>query len=442
MPNIETLRDYMLRLKGANIGDTEIYCVEGESTRVSVRDRKVENVQQSRSCGLGIRALKDGRLAFTHTTDLSPAGIDAAAKSLADFLAVTEPDEHNKLANPQTPAVKVLDANDGGQADAAALADHAREMAEFALSVEHVSLAETRLDAHHTRVNLLNSLGVDLSSETTMYEALTKAHAHKGDLKEVAYSYAAARHYADLYPPCRVGNEAAEWARDKLGAEPLPTGDRPVVFMPMAGGSIVEYMAGALNGEMVNMGVTFMTSKLDEQVASELVHLIEDPLIKRSVESSAWDGEGTPTARKHVIRKGILTTYFHNIKSASKAGVVTTANASRGAFSTMPGIGNTGLFMEEGKTPVSQLIGEVEDGLLVYMMMGHGPDMSTGMLSMGASGWHIKDGKIGKPVSKVTIAGNMIDLFKNIDAVGNDLDLARPYRTPTFRVSKMSVSGS
>jgi PmbA protein len=74
--------------------------------------------------------------------------------------------------------------------------------------------------------------------------------------------------------------------------------------------------------------------------------------------------------------------------------------------------------------------------------MGHGPDMSTGVLSMGASGWEIKGGKVGKPVSKVTIAGNMIDIFKGIDAVGNDLDLARPYRTPTFRVAKMSVSGT
>ncbi len=442
MPNKQTLYDYLKRLKGANIGDVEIYCAEAESTRASVRNRKVENIQQSRSSGMGIRALKEGRLAFTHTTDLSPAGIDAAAESLAAFQSVTEPDEHNHFASPMPPAAKALDASDGGGVAVAKLAANAREMAEYALSVAYVNLAETRTDAKTSRVNLLSTKGVDLSFDSTSYEALTKAHAHKGDLKEVAYSYAASRHFADLYSPCRIGNEAGEWARDKLGAEALPSGERPVVFMPMAGGSIVEYLAAALNGEMINMGATFMVGKLGEQIGAGLVQLIEDPLMKRRVETALWDGEGTPTMRKEVITQGTLKTYFHNLKSAGKAGAITTANASRGGYASLPVIGNMGLFMEAGKTPVGQIISEISDGLLVYMMMGHGPDMSTGMLSMGASGWHIKDGKVGKPVSKVTIAGNMIDLFKNIDAVGDDLDLARPYRTPTFRVSKMSVSGS
>jgi PmbA protein len=438
----DQLHDYLELLGRAGLGDVELYYVESESTRASVRDRKVENVVQSLSRGLGIRALKDGRLAFTHTTDLSPAGIDAAAVNLAAFQSVTEPDEHNCFAEPAPPAGMALDSSDGGTADAAKLAEYARGMAEYALSVANVSLAETRADARHSRVRLLSTRGVDLSHEGTMYEALTKAHAHKDDLKEVAYSYASARHFEDLYAPCRIGNEAGEWARDRLGADALPTGDRPVVFMPMAGGSMVEYLTGALNGEMVNMGVTFMVGKLGETIASPLVQLIEDPLMKRGVETAPWDGEGTPTMRKHVVDAGKLKTYFHNIKSASKAGAVSTANAARGGFSSLPGIGSLGLFMENGKTPVDKLIGEVEDGLLVYMMMGHGPDMSTGVLSMGASGWEIKGGKAGKPVSKVTIAGNMIDIFKGIDAVGNDLDLARPYRTPTFRVAKMSVSGT
>ena len=442
MDTFDSLREHLESFRRASLGDVELFYSESDSTKVTVRDRKVDSVVESRSRGLGVRALRDGRMAFTHTTDLSPGGIEQARDALKDFLDVTEPDEHNHFALPADYAPDDLELADAGARNADTLIERALAMAEAALAVDDIALAETTASAGSSRAYLLNSLGVEASEEGTGYRMFAEAHAHKGDLKETAYSYCAARHSSGLFAPARIGTEAGEWARDRLGAEPLKSAKRPVVFMPMAAGMMLDYYAAALNGEMINLGASYMVGKLGEKIGSELVRIVEDPLMVRGLESTRWDGEGVPARRKDVLAGGTLNACFHNLYSAAKAGATPGGNASRGGYTAVPRIGAFNLHIANGDTQPEELLSGISDGLLVYSLMGHGPDMASGTFSSGASGWHIADGKIAGPVSKVTIAGDMLQILADIDGVGNDLDLARPYSSPTLRVREMSVSGT
>lgn len=442
MSTLDTLREHLATFRQANLGEIELFYSEADSTKVTVRDRKVDSVVESRSRGLGVRALRDGRMAFTHTTDLSPDGIAQARDTLAAFLDVTEPDEHNHFAEPADYAADVLELSDDGARDADTLIARAREMAEAALAIDPIALAETTASGSSSHAWLLNSLGVEAAEADTGYQMFAEAHAHRDDLKEVAYSYCAARHATDLFDPARIGAEAGQWARDRLGAEPLPSRERPVVFMPIAAATMLDYYAAALNGEMINLGASFMVGKLGEKIASDLIRIVEDPLMVRGVESTRWDGEGVPTRKKEVLAGGTLNACFHNLYSACKAGVTSGGNASRGGYTAVPRIGAFNLHIENGATPLSELLSGITDGFLVYSLMGHGPDMASGTFSSGASGWRIVDGKIAEPVSKVTIAGGMLDILADIEGVGNDLDLTRPYSSPTLRVRQMSVSGT
>ncbi len=442
MSTLDTLREHLENFRKANLGDVELFYGEAESTKATVREHKVDNVVESRSRGLGVRALRDGRMAFTHTTDLSADGIAQARDALAAFLDVTEPDEHNHFAEPADYASDELELSDGGARDADSLIERAREMAEAALAIDTIALAETTASGGRSRAWLINSLGVEATEESTGYRIFAEAHAHRNDLKETAYSYCAARHSSDLFKPARIGAEAGQWARDRLGAEPLPSRERPVVFMPIAAATMLDYYAAALNGEMINLGATFMVGKLGEKIGSELVRILEDPLMVRGVESTRWDGEGVPTRKKAVLAGGTLNACFHNLYSAAKAGVTSGGNASRGGYTAVPRIGAFNLHIANGATPPEELLSGISDGFLVYSLLGHGPDMASGTFSSGASGWRIENGEIAEPVSKVTIAGGMLEILAAIEGVGDDLDLSRPYSSPTLRVRKMSVSGT
>jgi len=442
MDTPDTLREHLATFSQANLGDVELFYAESDSTKVTVRDRKVDSVVDSRSRGLGVRALRDGRMAFTHTTDLSPGGISHARDALKNFLDVTEPDEHNHFATPADYALDDLQLADSGAHGADTLIDRARAMAEAALEIDSIALAETSASAVRSRAHLLNSLGVEASESGTGYRMLAEAHAHRDDLKETAYSYCAARHASDLFAPARIGGEAGKYARDRLGAKPLESAKRPVVFMPQAAGTMLDYYAAALNGEMINLGASFMVGKLGEKIGSELVNIVEDPLMVRGMASTRWDGEGVPTLKKHVLAGGTLNACFHNLYSAAKAGAVSGGNASRGGYTSVPRICAFNLHIANGATPAAELLSGIADGLLVYTLLGHPPDMASGIFSNGASGWRIVDGKIAEPVGKVTIAGGMLDILSDVEGVGDDLDLARPYSSPSLRIREMSVSGT
>lgn len=204
--------------------------------------------------------------------------------------------------------------------------------------------------------------------------------------------------------------------------------------------SIIRNIFGALNGDRIYKRQSYLADKLGEQIASPLVTIIDDGTIPRAVGSAPLDGEGLPTSRKLVIDRGALRRYFYETYTANKVGTEPTGNAQRG-YSSTPYIGSWNFYMENGTDSPDEIIATVQEGLYVTRMMGFGLNMATGDLSRGAMGLWIENGKLSYPVEQATIAGNMLDILRGIEMVGNDLKLISSTCAPTIKVKEMTVSG-
>ncbi|MBZ0115729.1 MAG: TldD/PmbA family protein, partial [Sandaracinaceae bacterium] len=234
--------------------------------------------------------------------------------------------------------------------------------------------------------------------------------------------------------------EAARRTVAKLGARKLETQELPVVFDPEVGRSILGLLAGCVNGGAIWRRSSYLLDREGTQVASDLVSIVDDPLIPRAPGSRPFDGEGLLSRRNVLVEKGILQTYLIDAYSARKLGRESTASASRGSSGGVSP-STTNLVLQPGTVSPEALLASTGRGLYVTEMMGFGFNAVTGDFSRGAAGFWIESGELAFPVSEVTISLNLDEILKRIDAIADDLDLRTSIATPTFRVSAMILAG-
>ena len=214
-----------------------------------------------------------------------------------------------------------------------------------------------------------------------------------------------------------------------------------VIFDPDVCGAVLGGILGAINGERVLQGASFLAKKLNQKIASELVTLIDDGTMSKGLASQPFDGEGVPTQKRVIVEKGILKGFMYNTIVAKRAGKKSTGNASRGGSRSLPGIGPHNFYMAAGEYSPQDIIQATESGLLLKEVTGYGINPVNGYFSGGASGFWIENGKIAFPVKELTIAGTAEEILNGIDMVGNDLDLNRSFTSPTFIVKLMQIGG-
>jgi PmbA protein len=255
------------------------------------------------------------------------------------------------------------------------------------------------------------------------------------------YWYTVGRGLADLLSPEDVGHTAAERTLRRLGARQVPTCEVPVVFDPETAERLLGQVFGALNGYAVFRNATFLKDRLGEPVASPLLTIVDDGRIPRGLGSRPFDGEGLPTRRNVPLEAGVLRHYMCDSYAARKIGARPTGSARRGVAGG-PTVGAGNLCFAAGATPPDEIIGSVERGLYVTDLIGFGVDLVTGDFSQGAAGQWIEQGRFVHPVHEVTIAGNLREMLRDVDAVGDDLKFRGSVASPTIRVRRMTVSGS
>jgi PmbA protein len=255
------------------------------------------------------------------------------------------------------------------------------------------------------------------------------------------YWYTTGRGLSDLEAPEQVGRTAAERTLRKLGAKQVPTCQAPVVFDPDTAAELMGTLFSALSGYAVFRNATFLKDRLGEQVASPLLTLVDEGRMHRGLGARPFDGEGLPTRRNVPLNKGVLQFYLCDSYAARKIGAKPVGSARRG-IGGGPGVGSGNLFFEPGETPPEEIIGGVEKGLFVTDLIGFGVNVVTGDYSQGAVGHWIEKGRLTHPVNEITIAGNLNEMLKDVDAVGNDLVFRGSSASPTLRVRKMTISGS
>jgi PmbA protein len=202
---------------------------------------------------------------------------------------------------------------------------------------------------------------------------------------------------------------------------------------------MLAHFSGAINGAAISRGTSFLKDRMDTPVFNEAINIIDDPLRRRGLRSKAFDGEGVATQRSNLIENGHLKTWVLDLRSARQLGLETTGHAARGT-SSPPSPSTTNLYMEPGSVSPAELMADIDQGLYVTGMMGRGANMITGDYSRGADGFWIEGGKIAFPVSELTIAGNLNDMFMNVRPA-NDLVFRYGTNAPTLRIDGMTVAG-
>jgi PmbA protein len=265
------------------------------------------------------------------------------------------------------------------------------------------------------------------------------AIAGEGTAMERDYDYSSALHGSDLESPEKIGRTAGERAVARLNPRKVSTRKVPVIFDPRIAGSLVSHLSSAANGASVARKTSFLRDKMGQKLFADDVSIIDDPLRKRGLRSHPFDGEGVAGRKLALVEDGVLRSWLLDCATARELGLATTGHAQRGV-SSVPSPGPSNLHLAPGSVSPDDLIADIKDGFYVTDLIGHGANMVTGDYSRGASGFWIENGKRTYAVSEVTIAGHLLDIFRNLTPA-NDLEFRYGTNAPTVRLEGLTVAG-
>ncbi len=214
----------------------------------------------------------------------------------------------------------------------------------------------------------------------------------------------------------------------------------PIVFDQRVARSLVGHLIGAITGPSIARGTSFLKDKLGQRIFPASITIVDDPHRRRGLRSKPFDGEGIANRRRAIVENGVLTTWLLDLRSARQLGLATTGHAARGT-SSPPSPAPTNLWLEPGAVTKQELIGDIDKGFYVNELMGMGVNGVTGDYSRGAAGFCIENGELAFPVSEVTIAGNLKDMYQQLTAA-SDLEFKTGNDAPTLRVDGMMLAGS
>ena len=440
---LDLLHDLIAKAKKAGADAADAVAVVGTSLSHTRRLGKTEKLERSESQDLGLRVLIGKQQAIVSSSDRAPTTLDelveraiAMAKAIPEdpFCGLAEPGEITK-------SWPTLDMLDPGEPTAEDLIERARAAEETALAVKGVTNSEGA-DAGwgRSRVALLASNGFAGSYAGSSHGVSASVIAGEGGAMERDYDFASAVYGGDLRSPEEIGREAAERAIRRLGAKKMPTGKVPVIFDPRVSRSFISHLLGPISGPSIARGTSFLKDKLGQQIFPEAISIIEDPHRQRGLRSKPFDGEGIANGRRALIDKGVLTTWLLDLRSARQLKMVTTGHAARGTASP-PTPAATNVWIEPGTVSPAELYSDIKSGFYVTELMGMGVNGVTGDYSRGASGFWIENGEITFPVSEMTVAGNLKDMFLRMVAA-NDLEFKTGADAPTIRIDDLTAAGA
>ena len=428
------------RAAGADLADA--VAMRSVSQSVDVRDGAVEESQRSEGDDMGLRVLIGRKQAVVSTNDMSGDGVAALAERAVAMARVAPEDKYAGLADQALLAKNFpdLDLVDRGLPDIGALEAIARRAEEAGRAVRGVSKSGgASAAAGIGGMVLLTSHGFSGAYLGSRHSISMQAIAGEGTAMETDYDFSSALHASDLDAPEKIGQCAGEKAVAKLNPRKVSTKKVPVVFDSHIAGSIVGHMVSAINGAAIARKTSFLKDKLGERIFASGINIIDDPLRRRGLRSRPFDAEGVAGSRMALIEDGVLKTWLLDSATARELGLVTTGHAGRSASST-PSPGPTNLHLEPGQRSPEELIKDIDEGFYVTDLIGSGANMVTGDYSRGASGFWIEKGQRTYPVSEVTIAGHLLDIFRTVTPA-NDLEYRYGTNAPTLRLEGLTIAG-
>jgi PmbA protein len=442
----ELARDVLATAKSRGASQADVVMVEGDSFFVTVRLGEVEKISQAQEKRLGLRLFSGNSSASASTSDISREAIEQLVDDTVNMARATAQDPFSGLPDA---LLLARDLPDMDLFDDAARSVSVDEKIAIALAAEKTAM---EFDPRIT-----NSEGAEFSNQTGRviyassqgfcgeYHGSTFGHsvapvASQNGSMQRDYWYSSNRKFARLDSPQSVGKKAAERVLRRLGARKIKTCEVPIVFDPDMAASLLRNLSSALSGYSLYKGASFLNGQLGNRIASELTTVWDDGTIPGALGSKPFDSEGLPITRKAVVENGVLLSYLLDTYSAKKLNMASTGNASR-SIGEPPGVAPTNFYLAPGPHTPDAIIGSVKQGLYLTETIGFGVNLVTGDYSRGAAGIWIANGELTVPVEEVTIAGNLKDMFQNIEMVGNDLEMRGRIAAPTLKISQMTVAG-
>ncbi len=423
----------------------EVFIRSSASTSIEVKEQKVDAFDRAKDIGAGLRVLVGGRMGFAFTTDLSEKALATLARSAITNARNIEPDPFHSI--PEKPAA---DYQSISLYDPELVALTEKEKIDRVMAMEREAFG---VDKRIKRIRkasagfsesdtlIMNSHGAAVSYRGTAASSGIEVVAEDKGESQAGSDFDVKRFYCKLKIE-EVGRRAASKALDLLGARRLDSVKAPVVLDAEVAGDFLAILASSFSAESVQKKRSLFINKLGKEVAASLITMYDDGLLAEGLGSAPSDDETVPMKKKTIIDKGRLAMFLYNTYAANKDKTVSTGNGMRGGFKGMPGVGLTNLYIEPGTHSIEELISSTGSGLYVTEVMGaHTANHISGDFSVGATGFWIEKGRKAYPVREITIAGNILDLMKNVDAVGSDLRFFGRIGSPSLRVKELSIGG-
>jgi len=440
---LDLLQDLIGRARRAGGDAADAVLFDGTSLSHARRLGKTEKLERSEGHDLGLRVFIGRQQAVVSSTDRSPAALTELVDRAIAMARTVPEDPYCGIADPaeiarEWPSLEMLDPE---EPVAEVLIERARAAEEAALAVKGVTNSEgAEAGWGRSSVALAASNGFVGSYAGSSHGVSASVIGGSGAAMERDYDFSSAIFAADLRDPAEVGKSAGERAVKRLGAKKMPTCRCPVVFDPRVARGFISHLLGSISGPSIARGTSFLKDRLGQQIFPDAITIVDDPHRHRGLRSKPFDGEGIANRRRPIIDKGVLTTWLLDLRSARQLKLKTTGHAARGTASP-PSPAATNVWIEPGALSPKELIADIESGFYVTEMMGMGVNGVTGDYSRGAAGFWIDKGEITFPVSEMTVAGNLKNIFAGLVAA-NDLEFKAGADSPTLRIDDLTVAGA
>lgn len=416
--------------------------LKNTSLTASCRLGSPEDLQRSEGNDFGLRVFIGCQHASVSSSDTSIEALKELTLQAIRMAKAVPEDPYCGLADSSLlisdwPDLDILDQN---QVNPETLLQTAKIAEDAALSVKGVTNSQGgEAGYEHAEASLATSNGFMGKYQLTRHSISVSVLAGSGTGMESDYEYSVACHLDDLQDAQKIGLTAGQKSVRRLGSQKAQSGQIPVIYDPRVSNSLLRHLSNAISGASIARGSSFLANSLGQKIFSSAINIYDDPYRERGLRSRPFDGEGVGKKITKIINNGTLTSWLLDSRSARQLQMISTGHASR-STSGAPTPSPTNFYLEAGSLTPQSLMADIKNGLYVTDLIGMGVNTITGDYSRGVSGFMIENGEISQPVSEITIAGNLREMFQNLTPA-SDLEWRYGVDSPTVRIDGMTVSG-
>lgn len=427
--------------------EAEIYLRASHATTIRVQDGEIDQFALSDSRGAGIRVIREGRVGYAYSEDLSPEALERTLEKAAGNALLLEAAPERGLSafpgeTPEMPELYRPDLKDVPLPDKIEAAMALERIAKGA-DARIKNVTSTGYSDAHGFLRVVSTLGVDRMYRSSSAWVSTVPLVTQDGENKTYYQIKVTRDFTHIHPE-EIAREAVDRAVAKLGSQEVASGTYPVVFDPETFGDLLSVFCGSFSSKTAQEGKSLLKGKVGERVAGEAFTLVDDPLHLEGWGARPFDDEGCPSRRLSLISKGVFQTFLYNSETARKEGAESTGHAARGGYKGTLGVAPSNLIVLPGTATPEQLLGRHDRALFVTLVTGlhAGANAISGDFSLQAEGFLYERGELVTPIHNFTVSGNWFRLLESVAEVGSDMEYqSSAVACPSVLVEGLAIAG-